>query len=82
MPGERQTPTHEVFSRTVVDVVLDLPAQTVPSDHDQVNVCIDGDRVPMTRGDWQQFVACVRVANEQVNAVLDTAGRILPGKVR
>lgn len=72
---ERQSPTHEVLTQTMAHVVLRIPSQHVGLGEDCVRVIISGNSIEMSRQDWQQFVAMVNTASEQVSAVFDVAGR-------
>lgn len=78
---ERRAPTHEVVGSTDASVTFDLPSQRLSPGEDRVSVTIGSVYSVMSHQDWQQFVACVNKANEQVSKVFDAPGRWLGGKV-
>jgi hypothetical protein len=75
--GERKAPTHAVYAETATEVVFTLPRQDVPRGDDRVRVTVNDESVVMAQQDWQQFVACVLKADEQVRHIFDRAGRPL-----
>lgn len=75
--GNRDAPTHEVYAETTAAVVLKVPHQAVARGDDRVVLHVDDERYTLAQQDWQQFVACILKADEQVRRIFDRAGRPL-----
>lgn len=72
---------HSIHAAMAVAVEFKVPHAPPSKGEDSIHVTFDGAGIHMKRPDWQQFVNCVFVADQQVRDLLDVPGRPQGGRV-